>query len=291
MRHRHHFIARKVSRVPVFRFAFVALFAWTFGSNAQNPQNARDRAAAQNESVSEGRRTFESTCANCHGLDGRGAERGPDLASSAEVRRLDDAEILRTLETGFPESGMPAFAKLGNARLQSLVAFLRVLQGKDSAVAVPGDAKRGKTIFFGAARCAECHMVNGAGGFIGSDLSRYGATLSATEIHEAIAKPKDDFDPKRRVTVVTTRKAGIFTGIIRNEDNFSLQLQTFDGAFHFFTKSDVAQVETQPKLVMPADFATTLNAEQLDDLVAYLVSVSRSAKRERRSEWHEEDED
>jgi len=280
-------------RASLFALAGLIFLAWALHLRAQDFRDAKDRAAAQDQAVSDGRRIFEATCAGCHGLDGRGAERGPDIATRPEVVRLNDAEILKILENGKPASGMPPFASFGAVRLQSLLAFLRRLQGKDNAAAVTGDAKRGKTVFFGAAHCSQCHMVNGAGGFIGSDLSKYGATLSAREIHDAIAKPREDADPRRKITVVTARNSEKFTGVIRNEDNFSLQLQTFDGAFHLFTKSQLAQIEVLPKPVMPADFGTTLSAEQLDDLVAYLVSVSRSGKRERNpdAEWSDEEDD
>ena len=34
-----------------------------------------------------------------------------------------------------------------------------------------------------------------------------------------------------------------YQGIIRNEDNFSLQLQSEDGAFHFLSKADLKTIE------------------------------------------------
>ena len=55
----------------------------------------------------EAARLFEVNCAMCHGNDGRGAERGPDIVSSRQAvgRSLEDLE--RIIRTGIPAGGMP----------------------------------------------------------------------------------------------------------------------------------------------------------------------------------------
>jgi hypothetical protein len=69
-----------------------------------------------------------------------------------------------------------------------------------------------------------------------------------------------------------------FTGIARNEDNFSLQLQTIDGAFHFFEKSNLQRVEHQPESLMPSDYASRLQPQELNDIASYLVSLGRRTR-------------
>jgi hypothetical protein len=68
------------------------------------------------------------------------------------------------------------------------------------------------------------------------------------------------------------------TGIARNEDNFSLQLQTKDGAFHFLEKSSLRALEHRPEPVMPSDYATRLSAQEINDLISYLMSEARSSQ-------------
>jgi alcohol dehydrogenase (cytochrome c) len=55
----------------------------------------------------EASKLFDLHCATCHGNDGRGAERGPDIVSGrrAAARSLD--EIQRIIRQGIPQSGMP----------------------------------------------------------------------------------------------------------------------------------------------------------------------------------------
>ncbi len=119
-------------------------------------------------------------------------------------------------------------------------------------------------------------MVAGAGGFIGSDLGNYAATESTQEIREAILHPEAKADPAKKTVVVTTTSGEQLTGVARNEDNFSLQLQTLDGAFHLFTKSELKGVEHQDRSLMPSDYSFRLSRAELDDVVTYLMSVAKS---------------
>jgi putative heme-binding domain-containing protein len=256
---------------------------------AQTPQHSRTASAAERQSAEEGRQLFESTCAGCHALDGRGGERGPDISTRQQAVQLSDAELLEILRKGRPAAGMPPFDSLGSAKLRALLVYLRSLQGKGTATALPGDPLKGKPLFFGKARCSECHILQGAGGFLGRDLSAYGATLSPNEIRNNILRPVDSTNNANKTAVVTMRDARKFTGIIRNEDNFSIQLQSLDGAFHFLSRSDIAQLEFLPEPIMPADYATTLKPAELDDLVSFLISVTTPEKSAKKANWDEDE--
>jgi len=223
----------------------------------------------------EGRTIFEAACAGCHGLDGRGGERGPDIATRQPVVQLSDAEILEVLRGGRPAAGMPPFASLGAAKLNAVLAYLRSLQGKGASAVLPGDPAKGRDLFFGKARCSECHMVSGAGGFLGRDLTLYGANLSAKEIHSKIVNPGEGSGHSNKTAVATMRDAQRFSGVIRNQDNFSVQLQSFDGAFHLLKKSDVDKLEFRADPIMPSDYGTTLSATEINDLVSYLMTAAR----------------
>src|SRR5580698_11515310 len=96
----------------------------------------------------EGKQAFESRCAGCHGLDGRGGERAPDIASNAKTQQRSDSELYRIVEQGLPGTGMPAFASLGS-NIKNVVAYLRELQGMKESARLPGDAKRGRELFYG----------------------------------------------------------------------------------------------------------------------------------------------
>ena len=242
-------------------------------SDAQNPR--KTTAAGPTK---EGRTIFEGTCAGCHGLDGRGGERGPDISSRQQVVQLSDEKILDILRRGIPAAGMPPFASLGAAKLNAVLAYLRLLEGKGASVVLPGDPEKGKVLFSGKARCSACHMVSGVGGFLGRDLTLYGANLSPKEIHNNIVSPPEGIGPGNKTAVITMRDSQKLSGIIRNEDNFSVQLQSFDGSFHLLNKSDVNKLEFLPDPIMPTDYGTTLSTSEIDDLVSYLVTAARASQ-------------
>jgi cytochrome c oxidase cbb3-type subunit III len=140
---------------------------------------------------------------------------------------------------------------------------------------VAGNVNEGRELFFKKGGCATCHMINGAGGFLGSDLSHYGAITSVAELREQIMN--HDQSPRARKIVVETRDGRKLSGFARSEDNFSLQLQTLDGNFHFLDKSTVVSVDYPPG-VAAVDGEKKLTKSDLDALISYLVSVARNSQ-------------
>lgn len=255
--------------------ACYALLAATIaGAAAAGAQHSR--SASSTEAGSRGgQQLFAVTCAGCHELDGRGGERAPNIASSKRTQQLSDDNIFRIVQDGIIGTGMPAFHSLSGPEIHAIVQHLRVLQGKSSPKAVVGDPGRGR-LLFDSVGCSDCHTMKGRGGFLASDLTSYATAHSVQEIRTAITLPDGSPDPRRRITVVTTKNGEKLVGVIRNEDNFSLQVQTRDGAFHLLDKSELIRVEHQPGSLMPADYGTKLTATDLDDLVSFLASSAKN---------------
>ena len=266
-----------LTSAEIFPAAICLLAIAVIALSAQNKPVANSSAAKAGLRM-EASRIFESVCASCHGLDARGGERGPDIASRSEVVRKTDAELTKILTNGNAAEGMPSFASYGPAKLAALVAYLRVLQGRSKEAPLPGDPARGKALFFGKAKCGECHMLSGQGGFLAEDLTGFAARLSADEVRAVIVNPNKDLDPRRGLVTVVLADSTTLSGIARNEDNFSLQLQTSDGVFHLLSKSDVRSLTYAGRSPMPSDYGSTLSTEELNDLVSYLLRVSRSEK-------------
>jgi cytochrome c oxidase cbb3-type subunit III len=269
----------------LLRFSVMLLLACMAQVCVPGRMQAQQSRKAGGDSAIAGKKIFTTTCAACHGLDGGGGEHGPDISRRPEVQRLPEKALLQIVREGIPATGMPAFGSLGATRIQAVVRYLRSLQQPATAANLSGDPKRGKALFFGQSvsgqpgaqpGCAQCHMVKGEGGFIGSDLSSYARTQSAADIRIAITDPNRNLDPRKRTVIVTTTNGQTLTGIARNEDNFSLQLQATDGSFHLLNKSDLKSIEYQPRSLMPGDYGSRLSRAELDDLVSYLVSVARN---------------
>jgi cytochrome c oxidase cbb3-type subunit III len=269
----------------------VLVVLWTANGSIAKAQAAHPNSRRQEPKGDSprGKQTFASTCASCHGLDGKGSERAPNIAETPKVQRMSDSQIFRIIENGIPGTGMPPFHALESSQIKAVVAYLRALQGKTQAVKLPGDPERGKTIFFGKAGCSGCHMIARQGGFIASDLSGYARTHSADQIRSAITEPTPGGDRQVRLVTATTRGGEKYAGRVRNEDNFSLQLEGLDGAFYFLSKSDLASLEYDPRALMPSDYGSALGPSELDDVVAYLISVANANSQEAPKKLDEEE--
>jgi cytochrome c oxidase cbb3-type subunit 3 len=231
----------------------------------------------------QGAQEFQANCAGCHGVDGRGGDKGPAIATLPGVVALSEVDLIKIVRDG-TAAGMPSFERLGDAKITAVVDYLRTLQGK-TAVSdtdkLTGDAVAGRVLYFGKAQCSSCHMVStagfGQGGFIASDLTSYGANHSAIATRQAIVQPDTLLDPASRVVEVQTKAGQKLTGMVRSEDNFNLALQTEDGRYHFLSRSSLAEVNYKPYSLMPRDYGTRLTSMELDDLVSFLIVTGKNA--------------
>ena len=261
-----------IPRNSALRLAVILLLSLCAAVEVQAQATAAPHRGAAGNGAVAGKKAFTDHCAGCHGLDGRGGRRAPNIASSPSVKRLSDAELAKTIFNGRTDFGMPAFRQLGRNEVQKLVDYLRVLQGKGVATSLAGNPQKGQAIFVGKAGCSSCHTVAGQERFVGSDLSTYARGLTTAEVRKAITDPAPSTGRVKRVTV-TTRDGQQLSGEVRNEDNFSIQMQDADGAFYFLLKSDLETIEYKPLASMPADYGTRLSRQELDDLVGYLQSI------------------
>jgi cytochrome c oxidase cbb3-type subunit III len=240
----------------------------------QNLSSGQESQAA----LAAGRSIFNSSCAGCHGLDGRGSDKAVNISTDANAQRLSDSQMSSIISLGIPETGMPAFHKLTEEQVRAVVGYVRALQGKGETRDLPGDAKRGKEIFFGKGDCSSCHTISGEGGFLGPDLTDHEATASASAIRDEIVRSPRVPSSGYRMAVLTTSTGNRLEGLIRNEDNFSVQLQTKDGNFHLLKKVELRTFEHLDNSLMPANYRELLNESELNDLVSYLMATSATSK-------------
>jgi cytochrome c oxidase cbb3-type subunit 3 len=237
------------------------------------------KTPAQKRTVaSSGQQIFASSCAGCHGLDGRGGERAPNIAANAKVQRMSDQQVFRIVSDGIAGTGMPAFHSLSDAERHAVIKHLRVLQGQQPTSALPGNPLAGNSVFFGKGGCSSCHMVAGRGGFLGSDLTTYAREKSSEQLLQVITDPASVPGGGNRLAIATMRDGRKFEGIVRNQDNFSVQLQAIDGTFHFLQRSDIVRLEHSSASLMPNDYEERLSRRELNDLISYLMDVARSRK-------------
>jgi len=249
-------------------------------ANSNMGQQERDHA----------RRAFANRCAPCHGLDGRGGEHAPAIVNTSGASARSDQEVARIVRSGIPDKGMPSFHFLTNQQIDEIISYLRYLRGGGNTANLKGDPAAGSKLFFGEARCADCHMMNGKGGFIASDLSEFGRTHSEDEIRDMIVQPNKVPDPEGQRIRIVTKSGQTLSGLVRNEDNFSIALLSEDGVFHLLMKSEISKMTREPQSIMPDDYGKKLSSAQLDDLASFLI-LSSAHKSSRTESASSEDSD
>jgi putative heme-binding domain-containing protein len=245
---------------------FSLLFLAFAGSAARNPVYAQHETAAD---LLDGERAFKQTCANCHGPDGDQIQ-GIDLGRGRFRRPMTDADLVRTIRTGIPNTAMPA-TQMSEEQASKIVAYLRSRAATVGVASVVGDAARGKTLFDTKGACASCHRVNGAGSRVGPELSAVGATRTAVELQRALIDPNVDIQPQNRYYRVTLKDGTAVEGRLLGHDTFTVQLLDSKEQLRSFAKSDLRDAKFIPS-PMPS-YKTTLSAQELADVVSYLSSL------------------
>jgi putative heme-binding domain-containing protein len=254
----------------------------TISAQEKNPYAGDAKAAKLGESQ------FRINCAFCHGLGARGGGRGPDLTRSQKKHGSADTDIFRTINDGVPGTAMPANGTTGQGvgmtaeEVWQVVTYIRSVEQK----ATPsGDVAKGDALFHGATGCATCHMVNGKGGRLGPELTAIGAARSPDSLMESVRNPNrrlawgliestKEFPQEYLSVNVETADGQKLSGVVLNEDNFSLQMMDMGQRIHAFEKNQLKSCEITRESRMPAYDAQALSDKDLQDIVAYLVSVS-----------------
>lgn len=215
-------------------------------------------------SIDAGRQTYMGACSGCHGATGEGSQ-GPSL-HSGRVARLGNQALINVIRNGLPGTTMPNFPLAGD-KLRQLAAFLRTLTAPAIAAPRTGDPAKGRELFFGAAKCTGCHMINGQGGHPGPDLSNIGAERTLPQLRESLLKPSARIAEGYRTATATLRGGAVISGVAKNHNNYGAQILDNKGRLHLLQAADIAKLDIVDTSMMPP-------VADANDLLAYLASLS-----------------
>lgn len=246
--------------------------------------SAQDEDSVAAGALASGRSHYLANCARCHGVDGAGGE-GPPLARPNLPRAPTDSALVRIIATGIEGSAMGPVWWLSRDDRESLAAFVRSLasSGADGAAHLPGDPARGRLVYEEAG-CARCHTVRGLGTGRGPDLTAVGARRGPEYLRQAIvdpgaalprgttAMPTDFVD--YLVVRVEADDGRSRRGMRMNEDTYTLQIKDARGIIRSYYKPDLRALEREFDRSLMQSYADRLSEEELDDLVAYLASLT-----------------
>ena len=221
--------------------------------------------------VERGKRLFANNCAVCHGPAGAGG-RGAELARAKLPRAPDDPALFLVIREGIPGTEMPpGWWVLDDHEIWQVVAFVRTL-GRLAAENVTGDAQAGGKVFR-AKGCVGCHQVGAEGGRVGPPLTEISSRRGASYLRAAVLDPTASLPEDFLQVQIVTRAGKRITGIRLNEDNYSIQVRDLSDRLHSFWKDELASLERQPGRSPMPGYRNRLSDRELDDLVAYLVSL------------------
>lgn len=220
--------------------------------------------------VEDGARVFSSICANCHGPDGN-LIAGIDLGRGQFRRAYTDNELAAVIANGIPNTAMPPSPNLNEEQVERVVAFLRANAEPRPSTARTGDSERGRKLFEGKGECTDCHRVGDLGSRTGPDLSRIGRLRRGVELEQSLLEPDAEVQANNRSYRVVTGDGTEVTGRLLNHDTYTVQMLDWDEQLRSFAKADLREFgfDDTP---MPS-YRKKLNAQQIADLVSYLISL------------------
>lgn len=131
-----------------------------------------------------------------------------------------------------------------------------------------GDAAAGKLVF--KAQCAKCHTHGGEGTSIGPDLTGM-AVHSKEHLLTDILDPSRSVEGNFRVWTVTTKRGRVVSGLLASETKTSLEVVDAEGKRHALQRSDIEDLQSSTKSLMPEGFENQLKAEELVNLLEFLT--------------------
>ncbi len=208
---------------------------------------------------------------------GRSRDAAVGLALVNALRRSPGAEALAAddldrLLAGYPAEVQTAARPLRErlaARQKEQASYLGQLTSQ--LVQTPGDAERGKEVFFSRkAACYGCHRAAGKGGSVGPDLSQVGRFRTPRDLLESIVFPSSSIVPEFRAYVVHTRDGRVTAGMIVRETSDAIYLRTAQLAEVRIARGNVEEMSPSPTSIMPEGLEKTMSRQELSDLLEFL---------------------
>jgi putative heme-binding domain-containing protein len=148
----------------------------------------------------------------------------------------------------------------------ALVARYKSLLGPGAEKA---DASHGRLVF--NRTCQQCHKLYDIGGDIGPNLT--GSDRANLDyVLENILDPSATVARDYRLTTVVTTEGRVLSGIIREQSDKTVTMQTINERV-VLPRDEIEAIKESPVSMMPEGLLERLSAAEVRDLVSYLAST------------------
>jgi putative heme-binding domain-containing protein len=185
---------------------------------------------------------------------------GARLLVGARLRASGNAEIRSAAQELFP-------APAGAAK--------QPLPPVSELISKSGDAQRGLEVFKLKGTCANCHIVNGSGKNVGPDLSEIGGKLSREAMLVAILDPSAGISHNFENYAALTTSGQVVNGLLVSRTDAKVVLKDAQGIERTVTAEELEQFKKLDKSLMPDNLHENLTADELVDLMEYLMSLRK----------------
>jgi putative membrane-bound dehydrogenase-like protein len=143
----------------------------------------------------------------------------------------------------------------------------KILDDYKEVETLAGDSRRGKTVF--AKSCSICHQVEGVGHEVGPNLLAL-SNKSPLYLLTEILDPNRNVDSRYLAYVAVTRSGRTFTGLLASESATSITLRSQEGKDQVLLRSELDELQSTGKSLMPEGLEKELSKQDVADLIAYL---------------------
>ena len=183
--------------------------------------------------------------------------------SPGELGTLQQQKLLNNSVASVRERSAHLFAAINSDRKKILEAYRDV-------AALQGDRAKGHELF--TKNCSICHHLRGEGQSTGPDLGTV-ADKPVPELVVAILDPNQAVDPAYVAYTAVTKDDRELSGVLVAETPNSISLRMAGGAEEQILRSNLKQLTSSGRSLMPEGFEAGLKPQDLADLIAYILNA------------------
>jgi putative heme-binding domain-containing protein len=135
----------------------------------------------------------------------------------------------------------------------------------------PGNASAGRVVFNKI--CAQCHTLFDSGGKVGPDITGANRT-DLNYLLETILDPNAVIPNEYRSTEIETKDGRSLTGIVKQQDDKTVTLQTANELLKV-PKNEIASQRQTELSMMPEGLLAPLGDQEVRDLIYYLTRLGQ----------------
>lgn len=145
----------------------------------------------------------------------------------------------------------------------------------EEILALRGDARSGREQFLKSnlLQCRSCHRLEAQGMMVGPDLDGIGGKRSRSELLESMLHPSNKIEPEFASHAIVTADDQVVVGLLLSRDAEKVVLRSADGKTHSIPHEDIVHQTQQSKSLMPEGLAAEMTAEDLANLLEFLVQL------------------